>query len=117
MLRYRIIAVLLAVAAATAALTLPLYEVTETRSSGQTTVTRHYRVNTLTTRGGTLVPLVCALPVLAVTLTVFSKKLQTPIGVGLLIFVVLAGMSVGLFYLPSALALLIPTIRDRVSTR
>ncbi len=117
MLRYRIIALLLAIAAAAAALALPLYEVTETRSSGQTTVTRQYRVNTLDTRGGAIVPLVCTLPVLAVALTIFFRKLQTPVGIGLLLFVILAGMSVGLFYLPSTLALLIPTIHEGVSER
>ncbi len=104
MISSRVVALAAAVLATAALWTLPLYEVSETGTVNGRRVTRQYR--TRAADGSIFV--VSSLPVLATLAVVYVKKLQTPVGVLMLLFALVAGMSIGLFYVPCALALLFP---------
>jgi hypothetical protein len=89
--------------------TLPLYQVSETRTIGRSNLTRQYRVTALDTRARGVVVLMSVLPVVATLISLFVKRLRVPVGITLLLFVLVGAMSIGLCYLPAALMLLIPS--------
>ncbi len=111
----RLIALVLAVAGTLGALLLPLYQVGETRTVGGVNVTREYRARPADTHAREPILIAGGLCILLNLVAVFAKKLQTAMGVCVLTFAILGAMSIGAFFLPSAVALLFPVIRDRAS--
>ncbi len=109
MLWPRLVAFLLAVAASAAVWILPLGQVSETRTFGNgPTVTRQYRTNVFQHRNGAVVVLVSFIPILLTLAPLAKRRLRVPAGILLLAFSLLGGGSIGLFYLPSAILLLLP---------
>lgn len=95
---------ILAVAASLWILLGPLYSVHETRTldDHKTNVEREYKMSGLESGARNTFLLLCGLPVLAIWLTLFAPRLRLAVGILLTAFCVVAAMSVGLFYLPSA---------------
>jgi hypothetical protein len=103
-----VIALVLAVAGTFGALLLPLYDVNVTHSIGRVNMTEQYRIKPVNTPAKTPIIMIATLCVILTTTAVIARKLQTAMGVCLLAVSLVGAMSIGLFYLPSAVALLSP---------
>ena len=91
--------------------TVPLYESTSTYREGAATITVERRTTLpQQSRGGATVFSIW-LPALISLLAVCLRRLQVWAGAIVLVFSLLGAMSVGLLYLPSAVALLFPKLR------
>jgi hypothetical protein len=88
--------------------TVPLYHVDESHMEGKAIVTTQYHLRASQMRARYTLLAVSVIPILGAFLALALKRLQKPIGWTLLVLSILAGMSIGLFYIPAALALLLP---------
>ena len=106
-----IVAVLLAMAGTVGALFLPLYDVNITRTISGVNVTEQQWTKPVDTPARNSILIVASLCVALSITAAINKGLQPAMGICLLAISLLGAMSVGMFYLPSAAALLSPTIR------
>jgi hypothetical protein len=111
-----ILALIFVVIATISAWTVPLYSGMAYDES--TRLTRLSRTTLPEVSGAFTAAVVTGIPLLAVAIPFFWPRRRTTIGIILLVFGVVGAMSIGLLYLPAALALLIfrsDTISNKTS--